>query len=87
FRERRRRAAKLTQFFGVEYQDITASMPGRAVEPMHHISPSEKWEPVRVEPSVQVGVRTNTRRFWGGRGNLKEAEVGDVIPKLRELRA
>ncbi|KAJ3883049.1 hypothetical protein F5051DRAFT_424487 [Lentinula edodes] len=89
FRERRRRAAKLTQFFGVEYQDITASMPatGHALEPIHDIAPSEKWEPVRVEPSVQVGVRTNTRRFWGGRGNLKEAEVGDVIPKLRELRA
>ncbi|KAJ3990556.1 hypothetical protein F5890DRAFT_1548736 [Lentinula detonsa] len=89
FRERRRRAAKLAQFFGVEYHDISASMPitGHALEPVQSIAPSEKWEHVLVEPSVQVGIRTNTRRFWGGRGNLKEAEVGDVIPKLRELRA
>ncbi|KAJ4486329.1 hypothetical protein J3R30DRAFT_3251929, partial [Lentinula aciculospora] len=87
FRERRRRAAKLAQFFGVEYHDIDASIPvtGHVLEPPHDITPSGKWEPVRVEPSV--GIRTNTRRFWGGRGNLKEAQVGDVIPKLRELRA
>ncbi|KAJ3844096.1 hypothetical protein F5878DRAFT_178484 [Lentinula raphanica] len=118
FRERRRRAAKLAQFFGVEYHDLSASMPvtGHALEPpgqsvgpstspvansnsnpnsdsnanskpTHDFVPSEKWEHARVEPSVQVGIKTNSRRFWGGRGNLKEAEVGDVISKLRELRA
>ncbi|KAF5382957.1 hypothetical protein D9757_006389 [Collybiopsis confluens] len=86
FRDRRRRAAKLTQFFGVQYQDITASLTGVSDE-LPDI-PSRTPVQVDVRPEPTVDVRTNTRRFWGFSGdNLKEAEVSDVIGKLRELRA
>lgn len=94
FRDRRRRAAKLAQFFGVGYQDISASLPipDYLSASVQSITQSPTDAPLGLsESEVHVDIRTNTKRFWGfgdSRGNLKEADnMDDVIGKLRELRA
>jgi len=80
FQERRRRAAKLTQFFGVGYQDISASLPYVAYDiPRSSNLPG---------PGVRVDVKMSGRRFWGdGHGTLRDADIVDVIDKLRDLKA
>jgi hypothetical protein len=89
FRERRRRAAKLSRFFGVGYQDLTSSLGVQdppVVSKITHIR-SDSIE----EENVAVDVRVTGRgRFWGlsdGQRNLQNADVVDVIDKLRGLRA
>lgn len=84
FQERRRRAAKLSRFFGVGFQDLTPSLvtapevPGLPESTHHH-------------PTVAVDVKmSGPGRFWGfadGRRNLKEADMVDVIDKLRGMKA
>ncbi|KAG7450350.1 uncharacterized protein BT62DRAFT_927662 [Guyanagaster necrorhizus] len=78
FRERRRRAAKLSRFFGVAYQDMSSSVPTTA-------PPIEE----RSTPDVQVDVQITGRRFWGfdGGHTTREADMADVIDKLRYLKA
>ncbi|KAF5377558.1 hypothetical protein D9615_005261 [Tricholomella constricta] len=84
FRERRRRAAKLTQFFGVNYQDISKSITQTFVVPS---TPKEAITSIDA-PVVEVDVKVAGRRFWGlADGELKNAEVADVIDKLRGLKA
>ncbi|KAF8078455.1 hypothetical protein FPV67DRAFT_1775657 [Lyophyllum atratum] len=82
FRDRRRRAAKLTQFFGVSYQDISQSISQTFVLP-----PTPKQDAAAM-PMVEVDVKVAERRFWGlADGEMKNAEVADVINKLRGLKA
>ncbi|KAK0208589.1 hypothetical protein DFS33DRAFT_1380098 [Desarmillaria ectypa] len=78
FRERRRRAAKLSRFFGVAYQDMSSSVPTIA-------PPIEE----QSTPDVQVDVQVTGRRFWGFDGGYttREADIADVIDKLRCLKA
>ncbi|KAF4572761.1 hypothetical protein EYR40_004156 [Pleurotus pulmonarius] len=74
FRERRIRAAKLAHFFGVNYQNISNSM-------------THKSSQSTVAVNIQV---TAPSRFWGwfdGKREAKDAEINDVIPRLRDLRA
>lgn len=74
FRERRLRAAKLAHFFGVNYQNISNSI-------------AHKSSQSTVAVNIQV---TAPSRFWGwfdGRREAKDAEINDVIPRLRDLRA
>ncbi|THU91773.1 hypothetical protein K435DRAFT_968020 [Dendrothele bispora CBS 962.96] len=81
FRERRRRAAKLTQFFGVGYQDISASLPRTTRDIPQRSSPGPG-------PGVRVDIKTSGRRFWGdGHGTVRDADIADVIDKLRDLKA
>lgn len=83
FNERRRRAAKLSRFFGVNYQDISRSIVTQETSPPP-IKPHEGF------PAVEVDVKVAGRRFWSftdGRDHLKNAEVVDVIDKLRGLKA
>ncbi|SJL06009.1 uncharacterized protein ARMOST_09345 [Armillaria ostoyae] len=81
FRERRRRAAKLSRFFGVGYQDMSSSssVPTTA-------SPIEERS---THDHVQVDVQVTGRRFWGFDGGYttREADMADVIDKLRCLKA
>uniref|UniRef100_A0A0W0G2R6 Uncharacterized protein n=1 Tax=Moniliophthora roreri TaxID=221103 RepID=A0A0W0G2R6_MONRR len=81
FQERRRRAAKLAQFFGVGYHDISASLPISEL----------RAPPTRPHHPVQVDIRTKSRRFWGGGGDeywtCNDADMVEVIDKLRDLRA
>ncbi|KAG5221528.1 Sec7 domain protein [Salix suchowensis] len=74
FRERRLRAAKLAHFFGVNYQNISNSI-------------AHKSSQSTVAVNIQV---TAPSRFWGwfdGRREATDAEINDVIPRLRDLRA
>ncbi|EEB90559.1 hypothetical protein MPER_11216 [Moniliophthora perniciosa FA553] len=84
FQERRRRAAKLAQFFGVGYHDISASAPISELG----APPTRPQCPV---PAVQVDIRMKSRRFWGGGGDeywtCNDADMVEVIDKLRDLRA
>ncbi|KAK0465411.1 uncharacterized protein EV420DRAFT_1760093 [Desarmillaria tabescens] len=81
FRERRRRAAKLSRFFGVAYQDMSSSIPTTA--------PPIEEQVERPTPDVQVDVQVTGRRFWGFDGGYttREADIADVIDKLRCLKA
>lgn len=82
FHERRRRAAKLSRFFGVGYQDFSSSMERSDPPPrMPSRTPASKDE---------VGVKISAPgRFWGlsdGR-RMRDAQMIDVIDKLRDLKA
>jgi hypothetical protein len=82
FRDRRRRAAKLTQFFGVGYQDISSSIPRFARD--SDVSPGSGFP----AEGVRVDVKMSSRRFWGdAHGTVRDADMVDVIDKLRGLKA
>lgn len=84
FNERRRRAAKLSHFFGVNYQDISTSLNNVGTP-----APPPSVETYDL-PSAEVDVQVAGRRFWGftdNRGQMKAAEMADVIDKLRDLKA
>lgn len=71
FRDRRRRAAKLTRFFGVKYQDLSPIAVPRS-------------SPYTIEVNVKVGRRkfwdfTNRR--------MRAATMPDVLDTLRSLKA
>jgi len=84
FRRRRLRAAKLSRFFGVAYNDL--SIPKAVPKSGHETD-------VKVEPSMEdVGVKIEERgRFWNraenGQGNVGgyEADMSDVIALLRQM--
>jgi hypothetical protein len=88
FQERRRRATKLAQFFGVAYHDISSSLavPERTVF---------SAKPTNIDPkedsTVQVDIKISGRnRLWGladGRNNLREVDIVDARDKLRILKA
>lgn len=80
FRERRRRAAKLSRFFGVAYQDMSSSSVPTTASPI---------EEHPTHDHVQVDVQVTGRRFWGFDGGYttREADMADVIDKLRCLKA
>ncbi|KAF9650748.1 hypothetical protein BDM02DRAFT_3127543 [Thelephora ganbajun] len=71
FRQRRMRAAKLSKFFGVGYQDL---------EP--HLVPGEnRTNSRRVEVAID-----DRGGFWD-RHELRSLEMEDVIVRLRDLRS
>ncbi|KAK0198689.1 hypothetical protein F5146DRAFT_1131652 [Armillaria mellea] len=80
FRERRRRAAKLSRFFGVACQDVSSSVVPTIASPI---------EERPTHDHVQVDVQVTGRRFWGFDGGYttREADMADVIDKLRCLKA
>ncbi|KAG7099376.1 hypothetical protein E1B28_001232 [Marasmius oreades] len=85
FQERRRRAAKLAQFFGVGYHDLSSSLPTSDL-----VSHPSYRPPPQTMPTVQVDIAMKSRRFWGNgddRWTYKDANMLDVIDKLRDLKA
>ncbi|KAJ7102233.1 hypothetical protein B0H15DRAFT_769086, partial [Mycena belliarum] len=80
FQDRRRRAAKLSRFFGVGFQDI--SLPPEAV-PM----PSPQTTPPIPDPQIEVAVKFSGRRFWGFSDRSKDGDMREAIQKLRGLKA
>ncbi|KAG6842526.1 hypothetical protein C0991_000052 [Blastosporella zonata] len=88
FSERRRRAAKLTQFFGVSYQDISQSIAGKMLPPLSNQKSFAANVTINPPVPVEVNVKIAGRRFWGLLDReMKNADVIDVIDELRELRA
>lgn len=86
FSVRRRRAAKLTHFFGVNYQDISRSFTQKLLPPGTQRTYSGSSDNVD-NAAVEVDVKVVGRRFWGlSDGEMKNADVVDVIGKLRGLR-
>ncbi|TFY81537.1 hypothetical protein EWM64_g2471 [Hericium alpestre] len=89
FRQRRLRAAKLSRFFGVDYNDLSQS---GIAEPSLPARPSMVTvPPTRPDsPRQDVDVRVNqSGRFWAlldGHDTLQTAEINDVIGKLRQMR-
>jgi len=85
FRERRLRAAKLSRFFGVEYQDISSALVTTEAPSLD--KPSNPPPSAECNSAVDVKVSAPAR-FWGlSEGRTKDAEVADVIGKLRGLKA
>jgi hypothetical protein len=83
FNERRRRAAKLTHFFGVNYQMLQPSLPTTRLPTVgEHPAPSE-------ERSLTLDVKVSApSRFWMlGNSAVRDVEVTDVIDRLRTLKA
>lgn len=97
FKARRRRAAKLARFFGVGYHDLSGSTGfpvAASTTPWGEVAESQHNHPdIYTEPpsSMSVDVKmSGPARFWGimdGRQNMQDATVGDVISKLREMKA
>lgn len=71
FRQRRMRAAKLSRFFGVGYQDL---------EP--HLAPRSPTNSQKLE----VAIDDRGGLFWE-RHELRSLDMEDVIVKLRDLRS
>ncbi|KAJ7275347.1 hypothetical protein B0H12DRAFT_253834 [Mycena haematopus] len=76
FRDRRRRAAKLSRFFGVGFQDIG-------------LSPELLTTPRSPDTTAEVDVKVSGRRFFGVFSDRpKEGdEMHEAIQKLRGLKA
>lgn len=98
FTTRRRRAAKLARFFGVGYHDLSESMwlpitasiappPSEVAE----LRPSPPVTPALPPSPMAVDVKmSGPARFWGmmdGRRSMKDANMDDVIGRLREMKA
>jgi hypothetical protein len=72
FRQRRVRAAKLSNFFGVGYQDL---------EP--HLAPENHAGTRKLE----VAIDDRGGGLFGDRHEVRSAEMKDVIVRLRDLRS
>lgn len=72
FRQRRMRAAKLTNFFGVDYHDLKP-----------HLDPRKKRTEIR---KVEVAIDEGSGLPWD-RHELRSLEMEDVIVRLRDLRS
>lgn len=80
FRDRRRRAEKLSRFFGVAYQTIDVPPPTLAVPPPK----TERSQEVQVD----VTVSGNGKRFWAlDGGKTREPDMLDVRDRLRSMKA
>ena len=78
FRERRRRAAKLSRFFGVGYQDLTSTL---CVEDLPIVSKLTRTSSESIEDkNVAVDVRVSGRgRFWGLSDGPRRLQNADVV--------
>lgn len=90
FQERRRRVAKLSQFFGVDHAEIASSLvftkPSRDRPPSLSEITRRPTSLSYGEP-VEVGVKVVSRRRWGLGEDMRDVELSDAINKLRCLKA
>ncbi|KAI0274710.1 hypothetical protein BC834DRAFT_849257 [Gloeopeniophorella convolvens] len=82
FRQRRLRAAKLSRFFGVGYNDIS--------EPISTTTSQRRAEAEAAASPAEVDIRIQERSwFWNrgesGRDGAHEADLNDVIALLRQM--
>ncbi|KIY72740.1 hypothetical protein CYLTODRAFT_485984 [Cylindrobasidium torrendii FP15055 ss-10] len=83
FRDRRRRAEKLSRFFGVAYQTIDVPPPTFAVPPP--MAERKRSQEVQVDVTV---TGNNGKRFWAlDGGKTREADMLDVRDRLRSMKA
>ncbi|EGO05424.1 hypothetical protein SERLA73DRAFT_174564 [Serpula lacrymans var. lacrymans S7.3] len=98
FKARRRRAEKLANFFGVDYQDLSATGILECDPVVEEASAADvaadspaPFSPPPTSASVQVDVKVSKpSRFWNfmdGRNSLRHANVDDVIGQLRAMKA
>ncbi|KAK7064484.1 Sec7 domain protein [Favolaschia claudopus] len=91
FQDRRRRAAKLSRFFGVGFQDIVGWAQGDTTTPAPPEQPETPRSPVSAVTSFEVDVKVSGpgRRFFGVFNDRSKDvdEMQDAIQKLRGLRA
>lgn len=85
FQARRRRVAKLTRFFGVDYQDISLSIPAEDSIVPALFSESEMASPTAVQVEIHLGGR-RLWRFMDSEAELNP-DINLVLDKLRALRA
>ncbi|KXN89875.1 hypothetical protein AN958_04879 [Leucoagaricus sp. SymC.cos] len=85
FQERRRRVAKLSQFFGVDHAEIASSLV--FTKPDQHREESQKPVSISYGESTEVGVKVVSRRRWGLGEDMRDVELSDAINKLRSLKA
>lgn len=84
FQDRRRRAAKLSQFFGVNTLDIASSSTSTTRD--YSILPERNDQGNRVASElIEVEVSISGRRFKPSRS--QDARMGQVRDQLRGLRA
>jgi hypothetical protein len=83
FQERRRRAAKLAQFFGVGCHDISPSLavPSRTVAER----PASFY--AKDDGMIQVNIKVSGRRRIWGRSNLRDVNIVDARDRLRTLKS
>jgi hypothetical protein len=90
FQERRRRVAKLSQFFGVNHAEIASSVVFTKSD-HHRASSIEEGSQKRISVSygepVEVDVKVVSRRRWGFGEDMRDVELSDAINKLRCLKA
>lgn len=90
FQERRRRVAKLSQFFGVDHAEIVSSLVFTKPDghrPASLDAEAERLTSVSHGEPVEVGVKVVSRRRWGSGEDMKDVELSDAINKLRCLKA
>lgn len=94
FQERRKRVAKLSQFFGVNHAEIPSSLvftkpsgkpsgdrPTSLSDITHRPMSMSYGEP------VEVGVKVVSRRRWGLGEDMRDVELTDAINRLRCLKS
>ena len=98
FQTRRRRAAKLSKFFGVGVSELAEVLPPDILSPAvpakamiaqeQGFSPELTQRPSR-RPSTTVAEAKNRRRFLGGvneEHDVKEVDMTEVIDQLRRMK-
>ncbi|KAF8649811.1 hypothetical protein AX16_005576 [Volvariella volvacea WC 439] len=81
-----KREAKLSRFFGVDYQDLRTCLEG--VTPA--VSRLDQDEDQMTPKDVDIKIGRRSRRFWNfgeGEGQMKDADISEVIEHLRGLKA
>jgi hypothetical protein len=88
FQERRRRVAKLSQFFGVDQAEIASSLVFAKRDDHHPVDDERRKLSLGsyAEP-MEVGVKMISRRRWGHGEDMRDVELSDAINKLRFLKA
>lgn len=97
FHARRRRAAKLSQFFGVEVNTLAEALPTEippTISPRQDqysfdVPPQAITDGVARTPSLTVAETKNRRRFLGATedNDVKELDMTEVIEQLRRMKS
>ena len=96
FHARRRRAAKLSKFFGVEVNTLAEALPNEISSAMairksvSSVAPKRSVsDGVARAPSLTVAEAKNRRRFLGAaeENDVKELDMTEVIEQLRRMKS
>ncbi|KAI0704904.1 hypothetical protein BC835DRAFT_1410244 [Cytidiella melzeri] len=96
FQARRRRAAKLSKFFGVEVNSLVDHLPSEATPSrstrasVQHLlphAPSSNAGAVKDSTYVPSVTVAKTRGRYAYQGNVEELDMSQVIDKLRKMKS